>query len=62
MRERSRTVAAKLPHICGQVDKILIVRRVNLESDPLFRNLFYQKQETVTALGKPETLCLMCVM
>ena len=42
MREPSRTVAAKLAHTCGLVDKIfivsLIVRMIKMESNPLFRN------------------------
>ena len=38
MREPSRTKAAKLPHTCGLVDEILIVRMVKVESNPLFCN------------------------
>ena len=38
VREPLRTEAAKLTHTCGLVDEILIVRRVKLESNPLFRN------------------------
>ena len=38
MRQPSRTEAAKSPHTCRLVDKILIVGMVKVESNPLFRN------------------------
>ena len=38
MREPSRTEAVKLPHTCGLLDGILIVRLVKALINPLFCN------------------------
>ena len=38
MREPSRTVAAKLPHTCCLVHKMLVVLTIKVEGDPLVCN------------------------